>query len=341
MVLLTIIVILTISASFLCSILEASLLSITPSYIAQLKEERPKLHKALDTLKANIDRPLAAILTLNTIANTAGATGIGAQVAAIFGDVYVAVASAVMTILILVFSEIIPKTLGANYWRRLAPFLPPILNTLMVVLMPFIWLSKMITQRLGEADEGIDVRSEIKVLARAGLEEKVMDNDETRTITNILNLHEIPVTKAMTPRAVSETVTPEMTVSAFDERFGKLSFTRYPVMDANEQALGYVHKLDVYHAEPGQTMQTLMHPMGTIADSASVEQVFTDMLTSRHHMRVIHDEHGTWLGIITLEDVIETILGQDIVDETDKIQNLRNHAKQRWLKQVTSDTPLH
>lgn len=109
MVLLTIIVILTISASFLCSILEASLLSITPSYIAQLKEERPKLHKALDTLKANIDRPLAAILTLNTIANTAGATGIGAQVAAVFGDVYVAVASAVMTILILVFSEIIPN----------------------------------------------------------------------------------------------------------------------------------------------------------------------------------------------------------------------------------------
>lgn len=340
MVLLTIIVILTISSSFLCSILEASLLSITPSYIAQLKEDRPKLHKALDSLKANIDRPLAAILTLNTIANTAGATGIGAQVAAIFGDFYVAIASAVMTFLILVFSEIIPKTLGANYWRRLAPFLPPVLNTLMVILMPFIKLSNMITRRLGESEEGIDLRSEIKVLARAGLEEKVMDNDETRTITNILNLHEISVTQAMTPRAVSETVAPDMTVATFDERFGKLSFTRYPVMDANEQALGYIHKLDIYRAEPDRTMQELMHPMGTIPDSASVEQVFTDMLTSRHHMRVIYDEHGTWLGIITLEDVIETILGQDIVDETDKIQNLRNHAKQRWLKQVKSDTPI-
>ncbi|WP_417422529.1 CBS domain-containing protein, partial [Halomonas sp.] len=199
---------------------------------------------------------------------------------------------------------------------------------------------KIITRRLGKADGGIDLRSEIKVLARAGLEEKVMDNDETRTITNILNLHEIPVTEAMTPRAVSETVAPDMTVADFDERFGKLSFTRYPVMDTNEQALGYIHKLEIYQAEPDSTMQALMHPMGAIADSTSVEQVFSDMLTSRHHMRVIYDEHGTWLGIITLEDVIETILGQDIVDETDKIQNLRNHAKQRWLKQVKSDTPL-
>ncbi|WP_110649751.1 CNNM domain-containing protein [Salinicola peritrichatus] len=337
MLLLTAFVVLSIGFSFLCSVLEAALLSLTPSYIAQLKETRPRLHDSLNDLKSNIDRPLAAILTLNTIAHTVGATGVGAQVAAIFGEAHVAIASALMTFAILVFSEIIPKTIGATYWRALAPLLPRLLRFMVSTLLPFIWLSEMITNRIAKYEKDVDMRGEIKTLARIGLEEKALDADETRTIVNILNLHEIPVKSVMTPRTVCETVRPDMRVAEFDQRYGKAQFTRYPVMDGAERALGYVHKADTYHTEDEQTLKAIMHPIAEVDESDSVEQVFTAMLKDHNHMRVVYDEHGSWVGLITMEDVIETILGQDIVDETDNVRNLRKYAKQRWLKRIRPD----
>ena len=180
MVLLVAFVVLSIGFSFMCSILEAALLSLTPSYIAQLKESRPKLHDALSKLKSDIDKPLAAILTLNTIAHTVGATGVGAQVSIIFGEAYIGIASAVMTLLILILSEIIPKTIGASYWRTLAPALPPVLRIMIWILTPFIWLSEMITNRINKKENDVDLRSEIKALARLGHEEKAIDGDEAR-----------------------------------------------------------------------------------------------------------------------------------------------------------------
>ena len=334
MFLLTAFVVLSIGFSFVCSVLEAALLSLTPSYIAQLKDSRPKLHDKLNKLKSNIDRPLAAILTLNTIAHTVGATGVGAQVSIVFGDAHVAIASALMTFGILVFSEIIPKTIGATYWRALAPLLPRILNIMVRTLLPFIWLSEMITNRIAKNENDVDMRGEIKALARIGLDEKALDPDETRTITNILNLHEIPVKSVMTPRTVCETVTPDMTVAEFDQRYGKTQFTRFPVMDGAEDALGYVHKADTYHAEDGETLKSVMHPVAIVDEADSVEHVFTAMLKDHNHLRVVYDDHGNWVGLITMEDVIETILGQDIVDETDNVHNLRKYAKQRWLKRI-------
>ncbi|MFI0472107.1 CNNM domain-containing protein [Halomonas sp. HMF6819] len=320
--------------SFLCSILEAALLSITPSYIARLKNENPSLHASLNALKTNIDRPLAAILTLNTIAHTVGATAVGAQAAVVFGEASIAIVSAVMTLLILVLSEIIPKTIGATYWRPLSPLLPRLLKPMILVLLPFIWLSEQITRRLGSAEHDVDLREEIKALARVGLEEKVLDDDESRTIVNMLNLHEIAVSRAMTPRTVCVTVTPNMTVAEFDGQHGKASFTRFPVMDSAEQPFGYVHKADIYHADDDKSMRELMHSIGRVDVDHHVEQVFVSMLKDHLHMRVVYDEHGTFVGLITLEDILETILGQDIVDETDSVTNLRHHARQRWLSRV-------
>ncbi|MGM0521002.1 MAG: CNNM domain-containing protein [Pseudomonadota bacterium] len=334
MFLLILTAVLSIGISFLCSILEAALLSVTPSYIATLKDDNPKLHGALRDLKANIDRPLAAILTLNTIAHTVGATAVGAQAAVVFGESSIGIVSAVMTMLILVLSEIIPKTIGATYWRGVAVILPRTLKVMIVSLLPFIWLSEQITRRLGKSEHDVDLRDEIKVLARIGLEESVLDADESRTIINMLNLHDIPVSKAMTPRTVTETVLPYMTVSEFEEQYGRAPFTRFPVMDNGEQAFGYVHKADMYHVDGHKTMKEMMHPIGSVDVSHNVEQIFTAMLKDRLHMRVIYDEHGTFVGLITLEDIIETILGQDIVDETDSVDNLRNYAKQRWLKRI-------
>jgi CBS domain containing-hemolysin-like protein len=335
MLLLIFIAVLSIGFSFLCSILEAVLLSLTPSYIARLRDERPALHASLEHMKAHIDRPLAAILTLNTIAHTVGATAVGAQAAAIFGESSIGVVSAVMTLLILVFSEIIPKTIGATYWRRLAVMLPPVLRLMMAVLLPFIWLSEQITRRLGGSRENdVDLRDEIKVLARVGLEKDVLDADETRTITNVLNLHEIPVARAMTPRIVCQTVLPHMTVGEFEAEYGQTPFTRFPVMDGGEQAFGYVHKADMYQAAADEAMKTMMHPIGRLDASQNVEQAFAAMLDDHHHMRAVYDAHGSFVGLITLEDVIETLLGQEIVDETDRVDNLRSYARQRWLQRL-------
>lgn len=334
MILLATFAIVSIAVSFLCSVLEAALLSLTPSYIAQLRESSPGLHTTLTKLKESIDQPLAAILTLNTIAHTAGATGVGAQVTVIYGEAYLGVASAIMTLLILVFSEIIPKTIGAKFWRQLAPSLPPLLNFMVLSLKPFIWLSEQITRRIGGNEADVDLRGEIKALAQIGLEEEALDADESRVIANILNLHDIKVTAAMTPRTVCVTVDPEMTVAEFDRQLGKSPFTRFPIMDKDEQALGYIHKADTYHAEDTLPLKSLMHPVEAVHSDENVEHVLAMMLRDRQHLCVIHDYLGTWLGVITMEDVIETILGQDIVDETDNVSNMRKYARQRWTKRL-------
>ena len=199
MTLLIIFAAVSIGFSFLCSILEAALLSITPSFIAGLRENRPKLYETLRSYKDDIDKPLSAILTLNTVAHTVGATGVGAQVAVVFGEAWLGAASAVMTLAILVLSEIIPKTIGAKYWRALAPMLPPVLQFIMIALMPFVWLSKLITSRIGGGEHDVDVRAEIRALADMGKDQDALDDNEFQVIQNVLRLHDIKVGTIMTP----------------------------------------------------------------------------------------------------------------------------------------------
>jgi CBS domain containing-hemolysin-like protein len=330
---------LSIAVSFLCSLLEAALLSLTPSFIANQRETRPDLHERLARLKHNIDKPLAAILTLNTVAHTVGATGVGAQVTVVFGEAWLGLASGVMTLLILVLSEIIPKTIGATYWRQLAPMLAPTLGAMVWGLRPFIWLSERITRRIGDDAYDTDMRGEIKALAQLGLEEQSLDADETRVITNILNLHDIPVKQAMTPRTVCVTVKPQMSVGEFDESLGRSPHTRFPVMDGGENALGYVHKADAYHADEAAELKSIMHQVKSVNAEDNVEHIFTSMVLDRQHLCVVYDDLGTWVGLITMEDVIETILGQDIVDETDNVANLRKYAKQRWTRGRRQPSP--
>ncbi|WP_299236418.1 CNNM domain-containing protein [uncultured Halomonas sp.] len=326
--------VLSIGVSFLCSLLEAALLSMTPSYVAQVRETNPRLHARLNDLKRNIDQPLAAILTLNTIAHTVGATGVGAQVTVVFGETWLGVASAVMTLLILFVSEIIPKTIGATYWRQLSGMLARTLAVMVLILKPFIWMSEQITKRIGKDAMDTDMRGEIKALAQIGQEEKALDPEETRVIINILNLHDIQVKDVMTPRTVSVTAPPAMTVSEFSAELGPSPFTRFPIMDGGEQALGYVHKADTYSADDDADLKSLMHPVKSVPAEESIEQIFTMMVMDRQHLCVVYDDLGTWVGLITLEDVIETILGQEIVDETDNVANLRKYARQRWTKSL-------
>tara|TARA_B100000446_G_scaffold137248_1_gene129563 strand:- start:615 stop:1637 length:1023 start_codon:yes stop_codon:yes gene_type:complete len=324
----------SIGFSFLCSVLEAALLSITPSFIAGLRESRPALYEALRGFKDDIDKPLSAILTLNTVAHTVGATGVGAQVAVVFGETWLAAASGVMTLAILILSEIIPKTIGAKYWRTLAPMLPPMLKVIMVSLAPFVWLSKLITSQIGGNEHDVDVRAEIRALAAMGKDQEALQEDEYKVIKNILRLHDVKVGAIMTPRTVCRIVSPDMSVADFIEREKGQPFSRFPVMTASGEARGYIHKSDLLGVAPEQTMNVLAHEVTMVSTTLSIEDLFHAMLTQRQHMAVVYDDHGTWVGLITLEDILESILGREIMDETDNVADMRLYARQRWSRKL-------
>lgn len=325
---------LSIGFSFLCSILEAALLSITPSYIASLGKDHPGLFVRLRKLKDEIDDPLSAILTLNTIAHTVGATGVGAQVAVVFGEAWLGAASAAMTLAILILSEIIPKTIGAKYWRGIAPALPSILGFLMKALLPFVWLSKQVTRRLTSGEDDTDIRGEISALAEIGRDQQALDEDERRIIQNVLRFHEIKVSAVMTPRTVCKTISPETTLEAFRQKVRKTPFSRFPVLDEEWEALGYIHKADIINLEDGAPLMDCLREIMRVRASTNIEYLFSEMLRERQHMAVVYDELGTWLGIVTLEDLLETLLGTEIMDETDNVSNLRRYAKQRWSRKL-------
>ena len=324
---------LSIGFSFLCSVLEAALLSVTPSYVASLKAGSPRLFSRLRRLKDHIDDPLAAILTLNTIAHTGGATGVGAEVAVLFGEAWLGLASAAMTLAILVLSEIIPKTIGAKHWRRIAPYLPAVLGVMMTILAPFVWLSKKVTRRIGTAEE-VDVRSEISALAEIGRDQHALDDEEHAIIQNTLRFHEIKVSAVMTPRAVAKHLTPGITVGEFKAAFGKLPFSRYPLIDEQGAPLGYVHKSDLLHVQDDAPVRDSARKAMTVKDTTNVDYLFGEMLRERQHLVLVYDDLGTWVGLVTLEDILETIIGRDIMDETDNVSNLRRYAKQRWSRRL-------
>lgn len=324
----------SIGFSFLCSILEAALLSITPSYVRSIQAETPSLYERLRRLKDNIDDPLSAILTLNTIAHTAGATGVGAQVAVLFGEAWLGAASAVMTVLILVLSEIIPKTVGAVYWRSIAPYLPSVLGVMMWLFAPFLWLSKLITRRIGAGVHESDIRAEIGALVAIGRDQNVLDDEEQKIIVNTLYLHEIKSKDIMTPRTVSRTAHPAMPVAEFLDWSKTLPFSRFPLIGEDGICVGYIHKADLANVDPQRSLAELSHAAITVKDNTNIDYLLGEMLRGRQHMSVVYDNLGTWLGIVTLEDVLETILGQEIIDESDSVSDLRRYAKQRWSRKL-------
>ncbi len=333
MTLLIFFAVMAISVSFLCSVMEAALLSITPSYIAQLEDKKPKLYKQVSNLKQNIDNPLAAILSLNTIAHTVGATGVGAQVADMYGQSYIGLASGVMTIAILVLSEILPKSIGAKYWKKLIPSMVVTLHIMMFLLAPFLWVSQLITRWFDSSGEESDIKDEIKALAKMGRDEKIIDENKYRVIANVVNLQEVKVKDIMTPRIVVHSVPPRMTIKAFDQFISTSPFSRFPIIDEQQQLfLGYIHKSSSYKAKDDELVDDYARPMRSYSTEARLEDVLSKMIDDRNHMALVIDQFENWAGIVTLEDIIETILGKEIVDETDQVPDMRLYAKIKWKK---------
>jgi len=326
--------------SFLCSIAEAVLLSVTVPYVAVLEKRGRPSGEILRSLKAEISKPLSAILTLNTIAHTIGAAGAGAQVAVVFGNAYLGAASVVLTLLILVFSEIIPKTLGARHWRRLAPATAYGLRLLVWILYPFVVLSEKITGRMvdGPTLNGFS-RQEFAVMAELSAEEGQLAERESEVLKNLLLLRETRVKDAMTPRPVVFSLAELTTVATFFDEHQSVRFSRIPLFsDDPDQVDGFVLRSDLLlaHAK-GEVDAPLAHfkrPLPVVPESLSLAQAFNRLLRVRAHIVQVVDEYGCLAGILTLEDIIETLLGLEIVDEGDAAVDMQEYARRLWRRRA-------
>ena len=335
MALLIVFVIIAIGVSFLCSILEAALLSITPSYVETTSAQRPALAEKLRELRADIERPLAAILSLNTIAHTVGATGAGAQAGYVFGDTGVAIFSAVLTLGILVLSEIIPKTLGATYWRSLTPFVVRVLPWLITIQLPLVWMSQWLTRLMtrGNKSEGVS-REEIAALTTVGRRLGVVEEDEGRIVENLFRLDAVTVEEIMTPRTVIEALPETMPASEAVANREEFPFSRLPVFsDSIDAITGFVLTRDVLLASlkgRGDTpLSELRRDLPRVPEGMTLDALFDFLVEKDRHIALVEDEFGGTAGVVTLEDLIETLLGREIVDEQDAIADLQALARRR------------
>lgn len=331
---------LALAVSFVCSVAEAVLLSVSLPYIESRKQEGSRSARLLGALKKDIDRPLAAILSINTVAHTVGAAGVGAQAVKVFGDMYFGIISAVLTLLILVLSEIIPKTIGAKHWRRLAFATAHTLKGMIVISYPLVLVARWITRRIsGRGREQTVHREEIAALARLGMKEGVFKESEEQVINNLLRLRSLRVSTIMTPRTVILAAPEEITLAEFFARKEFLNYSRIPVYAQNiDNITGYILKYDVLERLAGDEFSKKLYEIKRniliTYENFTIANLLEQLLEKKEHIALVVDEYGGVEGIVTLEDVFETMLGFEILDETDSQADLRELARERWLKRA-------
>ncbi|TNF61196.1 MAG: DUF21 domain-containing protein [Burkholderiales bacterium] len=327
--------------SFMCSIAEASLLSITPSYIAGLKDSNPKKAAQLQRLKVdNIDQSLAAILTVNTIAHTMGAIGAGSKATAVFGDAWFGVFSAVMTLLILFLTEIVPKTLGATYWRQFAGFSTFYVNLLIRTMYPLIVVSEKLTKLISRGQKLHQFsRDEFVAMASIGKEEGMINDRESKIIRNLFLFKSVEASTVMTPRIVVSALQKDLTVEQALSDPTKALFSRLPIYGADlDSVVGFVLREDLLVAKSlGQTQRPLTdfrRDIVAVIASTPLSRLMETLLEQRQHIALVVGEYGETKGLVTLEDVVETLLGIEILDEGDKVDDMQKLARQLWAKRA-------
>lgn len=332
---------LSLVVSFICSISEATLLTMTPSYIDTLKENDPKTATLLEDVKIhNIEKSISSILTLNTVAHTLGSLGAGAQATIVFGDVWFGVFSAVMTIVILIGTEIIPKTLGTTYWRTFALPVAYYVKGINVLLFPVVWLAEKISRLLTKGNtENSFNRHEFIALANQGQNSGQMSELETRIIKNSLALSMINVEDIVTPRSVVMAFDEEMTVGDVFAVYPKLPFSRFPIFSEDlDNATGFVLKSDLLIAKANQEVhKPIKHfrrEMTFVFAKMKLFDLLDLMLKQRIHIALAVGEFGEVKGIVSLEDVLEALLGLEIVDEIDRVDDMQALARQLMDKRM-------
>lgn len=338
MILLIFYLCLALFVSFLCSIMESVLLSTPMSFLHVKEEMGYKSATTFIKLKNQIERPLAAILSLNTIAHTIGAAGVGAQATKIFGEVYFGIISAILTLLILIFSEIIPKTIGARYWRGLALASGITINAMVVITYPLVILSGFITKVFSRDRADISVsREEISAMANIGTEEGIFKERENKVIQNLIRLQTIKVTEIMTPRVVVTAADEKMSLEEFLVKKEFRYYSRIPVYSKDiENITGYIFRQSVFEKlaekEKNLKLRDIKREIVIAPEFQTLFKLWEVLLEKKEHIALIVDEYGGMDGIVTMEDIIETLLGLEIVDESDKIIDMQQFARERWAK---------
>jgi CBS domain containing-hemolysin-like protein len=332
-----IIMIISVALSALCSTLEATLLSTPLSFITGLEEQGVKGASTLKKLKQSPDRAISAILCLNTIANTVGASIVGSLVYEIYGDPLVGVFSTIFTLMILIFAEIIPKTIGTSYWRSLAIPASVIINAMIFIAFPLVWILEKLTRLISANSTQVSVsREDISAMVSVATEEEVIETEEKKMIQNLLKLDEVTAHEIMTPSAVVEMIPNTMTIREYYD--SEITHSRIPVYDEenDEYIIGYVLRQEVLEkmAEDkfATPLQDILRPIMSFREEDSVADIWEKLLEKKEHISVILDEYGSMRGIVTMEDVIETMLGHEIVDEKDEVVDMQEYAKEQWEK---------
>ncbi len=327
---------LALAVSFLCSVAEAVLLSTSLSFVKTKEDEGYKRAELLKNFKEDIDRPLSSILSLNTIAHTVGAAGVGAQATAIWGEAYFGIVSAVLTVLILLLSEILPKSIGARYWRNLALPVASIVNVMIYIMYPIVWISKGITKLIsGNKPPEKVSREEIAALTDIGLEEGIFAESESKTIKNLIQSRSVKAHEVMTPRTVVVAVEENTKLCDF---FGDPDVTRhsrFPVYNKTpDNITGYVLKYDITDrlskGNGDLTVADIKRPVAICYENITLPKLFDILLEKKEQIAVLVDEYGGMAGIVTLEDIIETIFGLEIIDERDGQADMQQLAKEKW-----------
>ncbi len=323
--------------SFLCSILEASLLSTSPIFINMKIKEGKKYALTLRDLKKNIDFPLSAILTLNTFAHTIGAAGVGSQVQKIWGDEYLTIASVLLTLIILIASEIIPKTLGAVYWKSLWAFTVISLKTMIYSpLYPFIILTNFITRQLKRKQPADTFsRSEFQAITDSVIEEGVMNKEESQLLKNLMKFNRIVVKSIMTPRVVVLAEEENTPIQKFYDSSEEIPFSRIPVYSKDiDQFTGFVLKDElmekILEGKGDEPMKSIARTIHVVVENMPIIRLFYKLIDLRAHIAVVVDEYGMVAGIVTMEDVFETLIGLEIVDEMDNVEDMQVLARKNW-----------
>lgn len=335
MTLLIIYLLIAVGISFMCSILEAVLLSITPSYAESLNKERPRAGATIAKVRSKLDQSLSAILILNTFAHTIGAAGVGSQALQIFGPEYQTIIAILLTLVILYFSEIIPKTLGATFWRSLAVPSCWTILALIRIVYPLVWLASLVTKLFSSKKEHTITREEIMALAALSHKGGNLGDEENQYLENLFRLREVPTKSVLTPRSVIHMLHKEATIESAFEHENTKRFSRIPIYTENADDIdSLVFLKDLYEAVRegrGQDkIETLATPIEVVSEKLPVYKLLDLSIKRRTHLFLVQDNYGQTTGIVTLEDAVETLLGREIVDESDEVADMQALAKEKY-----------
>jgi len=341
MILLFVYLFLALFVSSICSIMESVLLSTPQSFLIVKQEKGNVWAKKFIDFKANIDKPLSAILSLNTVAHTIGAAGVGAQAVKVFGEASFGIVSAVLTILILVFTEIIPKTLGANYWRNLTMITSFTINIMVIITYPLVLMATVITKTFSRnKKEQTTSREEIAALARIGAYEGIFSEREHKIVQNILRLKNVKVNEIMTPRVVVAVADENQSLNEFLKNKDYLKFSRIPVYTENDENItGYVIRQEVFEKlaedQHNLKLRDIKRKIVKVPNTMVLFSLWEILLENKEHIALILGEYGGLDGVVTMEDIIETLLGLEIVDEKDTFYDMQKYARERWKARQT------